>query len=68
MSTTNVSQIVCSDGFYFDNVTNLCRPTCGEVLVVPIGVQVVERTAISISFVSSVVVFILALTVQRDVL
>jgi hypothetical protein len=68
MPTTNVSQIVCSEGFYFENVTNLCRPTCGEVFVASIGVQVVERTAISISFVASVVVFVLALTVQREML
>ena len=59
--------LMCSDGFFFDeNVTNLCRPTCGEFNPTSIGIQIVHRGAISISFIASVLMFILALAVQRE--
>ena len=62
-------QLVCSEGFYFDeNGTNLCRPTCGEFFAPSLSAQIIQRTAVTISFITSVLMFILALTVQREVL
>ena len=62
-------QLVCSEGFYFDeNGTNLCRPTCGEFFPASLSAQIIQRTALAISFITSVLMFILALTVQREVL
>jgi hypothetical protein len=57
----------CSDGFFLDkNATNLCRPLCGEFRRTRFGVQVLENTAICVCLVASVIMLILALTVQRD--
>ena len=66
--TSPGDKLVCSDGFFFDeNVTNFCKPTCGELNLQPIGVMV-QRGAVSISFIASILMFILALTVERETL
>ena len=61
------NQFICSEGFFFDeNETRLCRPICGEINPKHIGLQVLENVAICVCFIASVLMFILALTVQRD--
>ena len=68
-SGNQTDQLICSEGFYFDvNATNLCRPTCGEFFPVGFASLIIIRSAVSISFVASVVMFILALTIQREVM
>lgn len=62
-------QLKCSKGFFFDeNVTNLCRPACGEFRQTKIEIQALENATICICFIASVAMFILALTVQRNTL
>ena len=57
----------CAEGFFFDeNRTELCRPTCGEFGTTPLSVQIVEDVCVCICFIASIIVFIMALTVQRD--
>ena len=57
----------CAEGFFFDeNRTELCRPTCGEFGTTPLSVQIVEDVCACICFIASIIVFIMALTVQRD--
>ena len=57
----------CNEGYFFDeNDTKLCRPTCGVVGYKSLGLIVVERIAICICFVASVVQLVVAVTVQRD--
>lgn len=61
------NQLVCSDGFYFDeDETRLCRPICGEINPKHIGLQILENASICICFIASVLMFILALSVQKD--
>lgn len=58
----------CSDGFYLDdgqNGTNTCRPDCGQFLKKPFVRQFFENTAICVSIIASITVFVLAVTVQR---
>ncbi len=56
----------CSGGFFFDeNVTNLCRPICGETNPLPLAIVITQRVSIIIGVIASLVVFILALTVQK---
>ena len=60
-------QLDCIESFYFDeNVTRLCRPICGEFSPVPLAVTIVEDILTIMSFIATIVMFILALTVQRD--
>ena len=62
-------RLKCSKEFFFDeNVTNLCRPTCGEFHQTKIGIQALENTTVCICFMASVTMFILALTLQRNTL
>lgn len=57
----------CSEGFFFDeNGTRLCRPICGEINPKHIALQVLENASVCACFVASVLMFALALTVQRD--
>ena len=61
--------LVCSEGFFFDeNVTNLCRPVCGEFNPTPYGVEILEKISVCIGFLASVILIVLALTVQKKTL
>ena len=60
-------RLVCSEGFFFDeNATQLCRPICGEFNRLPLSVQIVEQMCVCICFIGSIMLFIMALTVQRE--
>lgn len=59
----------CSEGFYFDEDvlgTNTCRPECGEFLRTPLVRQFFERFSIVVGIIGSVLVFLIAATVQRE--
>lgn len=57
----------CSEEFFFDeNVTNICRPICGELNPVPLGVQILYKISVVIGSIAAVTVIILALAVQRE--
>ena len=59
----------CSEAFFFDeNVTNRCRPICGEFSTIPLGALIIERGALVIGFIAAATVLVLAVTVQRDTL
>ena len=62
-------QLNCSKDFFYDeNVTNFCRPICEQFTPIPLGAQVLEHAAIVTAFIFSIIMFILALTVHRDLL
>ena len=62
-------ELDCLEGFFFDkNVSNLCRPICGEFNPTPLVVTIVEDVFIVACFIASIMMFILALTVQRKTL
>lgn len=59
----------CSAGFEVDeNGTNLCIPICGEFNPTSsVTVRnILEKVFTSLGFTSSVIIFVLALTVQRE--
>ena len=57
----------CSDGFYHDeNGTGLCRPLCGEYNPKPLVFKVVDFFAACVGITSSVTIFVLAFTIQRE--
>ena len=61
------AKLNCLKGFYFDeNVTRLCRPICGEFNPTPLPIRIIEEAFIYMCFIGSIVMFIQALTVQRD--
>ena len=58
----------CSFGFYLDDGiarTNTCRPECGKFLRAPLVRLFFERLSIVIGIIASVMVFIIAGTVER---
>ena len=66
MPSTGNKSFECSEWFYFDeNGTEFCRPICGEISPKSLGLQIVEKAAVCMGFVACVIMFILALTVQR---
>jgi hypothetical protein len=61
--------LVCSDGFFFDNVvTNSCTPSCEEFLPAPDHIIIIETICICIAVITAVWAMILTLTVQRTAL
>ena len=66
LSPSNNSFLVCSDGFFYDqNGTGLCRPECGAFRRVPLSRIIIEILAIVASFLGSIAMFLITLTVQR---
>lgn len=57
---------MCSEGFFFDkNVTNLCRPICGEFNPLVHAAVIFEIASLFVASIASVVVIVLALTARR---
>lgn len=64
--TCNDNQSLCVEGSYLDvNDTGICRPTCGEFMKREIALK---QIAFVLGFISCIMIFILALTIQRDAL
>lgn len=66
--SSNDQLMECSEGFYYDNGTGLCRPECGMFGKISNGLAILERVAIFIGLIASVTMFVLALTLQRNTL
>lgn len=64
------SEIVCAEGFYLDNSSGpLCLPLCAYWLSSSrssVSVLVVEVISKVVSFVSSVIIFVLAFWLKRS--
>ena len=68
-SSSSDQPLVCSEGFFYDqNGTGLCRPECGQFEHASSGLVILERVSICIGLTVSVVMFFLALTLQRKTL
>ena len=59
---------VCSETFFFDEDTELCRPLCADFNPSSTFVIVLQRVLICIGFIFSIVVLLLAVTTHRDTL
>ena len=67
VSLMNTSSLDCSDEFFYDeNGTGLCRPLCGRLNQKPLGTKILRPVSACVGIISAVIVFILALTVQRE--
>ena len=65
-NTSNDQPLECNVGFYHDwNGTGLCRPECGAFRRVRFWRLVMEKLAVFSSFIGSVFMFVISLTIQR---
>ena len=68
-SNTTLNELECSNGFYFDvNRSGLCLPECGEFSLIPLPVYILGCVIVVVCFISSMIMIIIALTIERHTL
>lgn len=65
----NDQPLTCPNGFFHDsNGTGICRPECGHFQSLSLFPLILERMSVCVGFIASVIMIVLALTLQRKTL